>query len=319
MGQLKGQAFNPNDQTKTTHREITENNSNNGQIQTIMKKGKTYNLNETAKPTHRETTEQTNFVGQISHPTKTKQIVYNPNNVAKTTHRETTEQTDFVGVVSHPSATKQIVYDPNDSMKTTHRETIEQNDFVGAVSNSSKTKQIVYDPYDFTRTTHRETIEQNDYVTTPDAGYLQNGFGYQTAPLDVKNTQRQFQCDLYYTGGAGQAEAPANQQLYDSAYNMRQNYNKEIVAEGRYPTLSNVKLNSGKESVNIEIKKLDDDRQSHYSVMPAPTFPNGRKPMSKCEITSYKNNLPTHNTYFDPSLLSAYNQNPLTQSLHSWA
>jgi hypothetical protein len=148
---------------------------------------------------------------------------------------------------------------------------------------------------------------------------LQNGTGYQVTNADAKNTQRQFYSDWEYTGGANQADAGGNQQSYDSAYNMRQNMNKEIIAEGRAPTTTNVKLGSGKDQINMQIKKLQQDRYNQRSAMPAPTHPNARKAMDTCELTSFKNNLPTYNSYFDPTLTQTFDTNPLTQSLKSYA
>jgi hypothetical protein len=319
----KGRVYNPDDQTRTTIRETTENQTHQGHAQAAGArgvKGKVYNANDQAKTTIRETTEDLDYMGVVSHPQGTKQRVYDPEDIAKTTIKETTEQSDYMGTVSHPQRTKQKVYDPNDIAKTTIKETTEQSDYMGTVSHPQGTKQKVYDPFDFMRTTHRETTENNDHLNPVQATYLQSGLGYQTAPLDVKNTSRQFLTDYYYVKPGAQADAPANPQSYDSVYNMRQNYNKEEVAEGRYPTLSNVKLcGNMKENTFIEIKKLDQDRLNQYGAVPSPTCPNSRKPMDECELTSFKNNLPPFNSYFDPKLLKAYNQNPLTQSLHSWA
>jgi hypothetical protein len=137
--------------------------------------------------------------------------------------------------------------------------------------------------------------------------------------MDDKNTQRQFYSNWYHVGGAGQADAPSNPQLYESAYNMRQNNNMEVVAEGRTPTLSGMKLAAGKETCSMEIKKLESDQVNQYSVTRAPTVCNQQLPARPCELTTIKNNLPQINTYLDPSILKAHEQNPLAQSLYSWA
>ena len=311
----KGHVYDPNQTAKTTVRETTENNSHQGQIHDqSMNKGHVYDPNQIAKTTIRETTEKKDHLGPIGHSFKTKQIVYDPNQVAKTTIRETTERGDHIGVVSHPAQTKTIVYDPNQIAKTTIRETTEKGDYIGVVSHAVKTKQTVYDPFDFAKPTQRETTEDGDHFMPAGSTNIQNGLGYQTAPTDVKNTSRQFLTDYYYVKPAGQADAPSNQQLYDSAYNMRQNTYKEVVAEGRAPTLSGVKVTAGSDNINIDIKKLDQDRVNQYSNMPSPTFPNGQVPLTLDQINSFKNNIPTYNSYFDPSIhASTINLNPLTK------
>lgn len=317
---LKQKAYDPNDLAKTTIKETTEQDKHLGIVgNTQMIKQITYNPNSIAKTTTKETTEQDDHLGIVGNNQNMKHIAYNPNDVPMTTVKETTEKGDYMGISSNTQQTKHIAYDPNDVSKTTIKETTEQGDYLGVIGSTQQMKHIAYDPFDFAQTTHRETTEQNDYMTSGDSQTLQNGKGYQTAPTDTKNTQRQFYSEYYHVGGAGQADAPSNQQLYNAAYNMHQNEMKEVVAEGRYPTLSGMKLSPGKTDVNIEIKKLECDQVNQYSAMRAPINCNQRKAMDPCELTSFKNNLPPTNTYFDPSVLTPYINNPLAQSLHSWA
>jgi hypothetical protein len=319
---MKGKTYDKNDIMRTTIRETTEQDDHLGIVQAggaSGMKGKTHDKNDIMRTTIRETTEQDDHVGIVGKTSLLKQSVYDPHNVAKTTIRETTEQDDHVGIVGKTSLLKQSVYDPHNVAKTTIRETTEQDDHVGIVGKSDTNKHIVYDPFDCAKTTIREMTENNEYKTSINSSYLQNGQGYKTAPTDVKNTQREDYSDWQYVGAAGQADAPSNPQLYNHAYEMRQNVNKEKVAKGRYPTLSGTKINVGKANVNINIKKMERDQLNQYSVLPAPTLPNVRNPMKSCELTSIKNNLPQNNSNFDTSILSAFNMNPLTQPLNSWA
>jgi hypothetical protein len=318
VGDVKGRAYDPHDLTRTTIRETNEVNSHNGFVQTDGVKSQVYDPFDLMKTTIREMTEDNGQLGVVSGPASSvKGRAYDPQDVARTTTKETTENTQYLGTTNAQN-TKSRVYDPNDMARTTVKETTEQGDYLGT-SDAQHTKGLVYDPFDCAPTTHRETTEQNDYLMPVENTTLQNGKGYQTSPTDVKNTQRQVYSEYYHVGGASQADAPANPQLYDSAYNMRQSNVKEVIAEGRQPTLSGVKLTSGKTDVSIEIKKLEGDRVNHYSAMRAPINCNQRKPMSSCEMTSMKNNLPPSNTYFDPLILKAFKECPLAQSVHSWA
>lgn len=315
---VKGQVYNPFDLSKTTHRETTEDNNHQGYVNTEGVKGQVYNPFDLSRTTHRETTEDNTHQGQIK-TDGVKGKVYNPFDLTRTTVRETTEANDHMGPMGQVELTKGQVYDPNDQMRTTIKETTEKGDYVGVIGSSEHNKQIVYDPFDCPQTTHRETTEDQRYINGTQSTTLQNGTGYETAPTDIRNTQRQFYSQWYHVNSAGQADAPGNPQMYDAAYNMRQDVEKEVVAEGRAPTLSGVKLGPGKVDVSIEIKKLERDQVNQYSAMRAPISCNQALPADVCQMTSYKNALPPTNTYFDPAILKPFIQNPLAQSLQSWA
>jgi len=315
--QGKGVVYDPNHFAKTTIRETTENQSYLGQVKNDQGKGVVYDPFNLAKTTIRETTENQSYLGHVKND-QGKGVVYDPNHLAKTTVKETTEYNQYIGVGNTAQNIKPIIYNPDDTAKTTMKETTERGDYLGIMGSLQQNKGVVYDPFDVAVTTHRETTENNDYLMPVSSSNLQNGMGYQTAPTDNKNTQRQGYSDTYHVGAAGQADAPSHQQLYDGVYNMTQSNSKEVVAEGRSPTLSGVKLAAGKNSVNMEIKKLDSDRVNQYSAMRTPVC-NQRTPANSCQLTNMKNNLPEVNTYFDPSVLKTYEDCPLSQSLHSWA
>lgn len=314
---VKSQVYNPFNHAKTTNRQTTEDNNHQGNVQTDGVKGQVYNPFDLSRTTHRETTENNNHQGNIQADNKGQ--VYNPFDLSRTTNRETTENNDHVGPMGQGEIVKGQVYDPNDQMRTTIKETTEKGDYVGVIWSSEHNKQIVYDPFDCPQTTHRETTEDQRYINGTQSTTLQNGTGYETAPTDIRNTQRQFYSQWYHVNSAGQADAPSNPQMYDAAYNMRQDNEKEVVAEGREPTLSGIKMGPGKVDVSIEIKKLEKDQVNQYSAMRAPISCNQALPADVCQMTSYKNALPPTNTYFDPAVLKPYIQNPLAQSLHSWS
>jgi hypothetical protein len=316
----KGPVYDPTMTTKTTIRQTTEQDGHLGSVGlNNQQKGQVYDPSCLAKTTIRQMTENDGHLGSVGQSGVNKGQAYDPNDTMKTTTKETTELNSYLGTNNQSQNNRSVVYDPNQVAKTTIRQTTELDDHLGGAGTSHMSKQIAYDPFDAPQTTHRETTENNDYLMPAESSALQNGKGYQTAPTDTKNTQRQDYSDTYHVGGAGQAEAPSNQQLYDSAYNMRQNPLKEVVAEGRMPTLSGMKVTQGKVGVNMEIKKMERDQVNQYSAMRAPIHCNQRKPMSPCELTSSRNALPPTNTYFDPTILKAYIGNPLTQSLQSWA
>ena len=184
-------------------------------------------------------------------------------------------------------------------------------------NNEGTKKHICYDPFDVPLNTIRQTTENNNYIAGVNSNYLQDGAGYMTLPRDIENTQRQTYSKYYYVKTG--AEPNVGPRVYDDSYNMRQNGEKEIIAQGRYPTLSNAPLFNGPDTLNISVNKMDNDRKNNYVCTPT-LIPGGeRKIMNTCEVTKSRNTIGARNPSFDPNILSAFNRNPLTQSLQSWA
>ncbi|MEO0236705.1 MAG: hypothetical protein ABIN35_00535 [candidate division WOR-3 bacterium] len=314
--QLRGQVYDPNQIARPTIKQTTENNDHTGYFHPVQPSGQVYDPNQSTRPTIKQTTENNDHTGYF-HPVQPSGQVYDPNQSARPTIKQTTENNDHTGYF-HPVQTSGQVYDPNQIARPTIKQTTENNDHMGHFQ-SIQPSGRVYDPFDIPITTHRETTENNDVLLPVASSVLQNGNGYQTIVVDCKVTQREGYSDNYHVGGPGPTDAPSKPQNYDAAYNMRQNEIKEVISQGRDPTLSGVKLTIGKENINIEIKKLDRDRENHYSVVRNPTQCNQRLPLDQCQVTSFKNNLLSVNTRLDTSLLKPLIENPLAQSLQSWA
>lgn len=249
-----------------------------------------------------------------------KNQVYDPVSYQpETTLRELTENNSHSGYVNSELKKNPVVDNVNWQARTTTKETTENDDHIGNVTQLlGGSKHQTYDPINWNaKTTIRETTENNDHITSVDAGYMQNGNGYQIANMEDINTNRQFYTDYKYLKGATPAGAPSKTRKYDAEYNMRQNTNMEVIAKGRVPTISNVKVTN--QDMNIQIKKIDSDEINQYAFSKNPTNPKSYLPVESIEITSVKNNLPPYDNRLDNKLLKAFNQNPLTQSLHSYA
>ena len=274
-------------------------------------RGPSYNAAEwIAKKTIRETTEDNKHVGHVSGVQK-KHVVWEGQR-AKKTIRETTEDNKHIGQVAGVQK-KHIVWEGQRARKTI-RETTEDNKHIGHASGVQK-KHIVWEGQK-ARKTIKETTEDNNRKGNVGASSVKRGGGYSTSTWEAKNTSRQFLSDNSYTG-AGNA---ANKKMisYDNAYNARTNENKEIIAQGRAPTDRGPNL--GYQNINMEVKKLDDDRVNKYRVMKTSTIGNNFNPdaISRCTVTSEKNHLPELDTRLDVGILDAFKRNPLTQSLSSW-
>ena len=254
-------AYDPNDVARTTVRETTGATDWVGSAVGVeAKKLTVYDPNDVARTTVRETTGSTDWVGSAVGVEAKKLTVYDPNDVARTTVRETTGSTDWVGVATGVEAKKLTVYDPNDVARTTVRETTGSTEWVGVATGVEAKKLIVYDPTDIPRITLRNTNAEVDTALNvtragvPGARTLQFTDGWKPTSKAILSANSS------YTGSAGQARAKG-EQVYDTAYAMRQNGMKESTAAGRQPMKGNGILPTfnGEDNVNMTFRKLTTD------------------------------------------------------------
>lgn len=153
-------AYDPNQQTRTTIRETTESSGrNNGNVAQIGAGGLVaYDPNQQTRTTIRETTENKKHIGwtgKLGAGAIKSQVV----DAVSPTIRETTENNQHIGF-SNPKARHALqAYDPLQQTRTTIRETTENNKHLGGVSGAPQKKHIAYDPNDVAKTTIRETTE----------------------------------------------------------------------------------------------------------------------------------------------------------------
>ena len=153
------------------------------------------------------------------------------------------------------------VYDPNDVARTTVRETTGANDWVGiAASASAPTKLTVYDPTDITRITTRNTMAEPDRALNVTRAGMP-GSQQLAVPDGVRATTKEsISASSAYTGAAGLANAKG-EQVYDFAYAMRQDGQRENLSRGRKPVAGNglLSLFNGEDYMNVSFRKLDTD------------------------------------------------------------
>ena len=305
---MKGQAYDQNQTAKTTIRETTENNRRHGQIGRHQRRGPAYDQNQTMKTTVRETTENNRHHGFVGKH-KLKGQVYDQNETAKTTIGETTENNRRHGQINASHQRRGRVYDQNSTAKTTIKETVENNHHHGFVG-KHVLKGKVYDQNEVARKTIKETTENNNYVPTVNATRLQNGMGYTTTKVEMKNPQKAYLCNHEYIG-AGEATSNKKPRSYDSSY--RVNTNKEQIAVGRAPNEVKNPVNVGKEGYNICINKLDLDREVPHIIGKGTSVGNIYNPNSitRCSITTRKNVTPTQVDRLQSDMLDHVKNNPL--------
>jgi hypothetical protein len=342
----------PNDIMRTTIKETTIDNDYVGIVDAAMpSKPTVHDPNDVMRTTIKETTIDNNYIGIVDAAMPSKLTVYDPNDILRTTIKETTIDNSHIGFYGITTASKQTVQDPNDILRTTIKETTIEN-LAPHINLSAPKALTVYDPNDVMRTTVKETTIDNDHtghiqgVERVGKGYVianmnpkttqkqflsdhyyqghadaqsgtGNGRGYLVANVEAKTTQKQFLSNYEYQGHASHAttKAPTS---YASDYNARITSKKDIVAKGRTPTNSSVKLAAGSDMINHYNKKIEADvinvREPYedklYSIPPQ---------QNQCGLTTMKDKLSedVNRERINPDNLKAFQENPYTQPLNS--
>ena len=168
--------------------------------------------------------------------------------------------------------------------------------------------------YDSVRVTKKQTT-----IDSANNGYLGNNIGAMTTkPYEAPEWTTKDSTQFDYTGNAGAYVKGDMDKI--NYMNAETNPTKEIISQGRAPTLNNTKISNGMDTINMDIKKMDVDYMNHrlngvdkvYGVIPQD---------NTCEITSMKDRLEDTSiaNRIDPTLLNPFKENPYTQPLSSFA
>ena len=315
-GVIKGPAHDPNDITRTTIKETNIHNTKTGNMSSGVVKGPAHDPNDITRTTLKETNIHNSRTGNVFVPVKSG-VVHDPHDKAKTTIKELDIDNKHFTNVRGPK--RNVVYDPNDIARTTVKETNIHNNREGNVKNTTLQNGDGYLVASYEdKNTNRQFTSDLDYTGIADGQVGHgNGDGYLTGNYEDKHTNRQFTSDYEYVGVAeSYLDKPSNIKMYDEA---RLNEIKEGVSEGRYPTLSNVKLANGADTVNIEIKKLEEDRENQYAPISDKLYTQ-IPTLTKCTVTTDKNilNDKSISQRINPEILDAFKSNPYTQPLNSY-
>ena len=168
---------------------------------------------------------------------------------------------------------------------------------------------------DNVRVTKKQTT-----IDSANNGYMSGGFNKLTmGPEDQKVTVKETTL-TGYTGVAGSQGYSGNMSK-DNYMNAETNPNKEIIAQGRMPTLSNTKVVNGGEHFNVEIKKIESDYMNQSENKLGKVYSTSRDKTSY-ELTTMKDKLDDSDLLserIDKDLLNPFKNNPYTQSLSSFA
>ena len=145
------------------------------------------------------------------------------------------------------------------------------------------------------------------------------GEGYLTNKKVAPETNRQFTAQNEYTGVAGSKDKKT--MSYEDIYAMTLNEVREATLKGRAPTDSNVSMAVGGDMINIDIAKLDEDRENARDLVISKitnAIPSMDTTVNNCNFTSDKDTLCSNNLErIDPTLLEAYRENPYTHALNT--
>jgi hypothetical protein len=239
--------------------------------------------------------------------------VYDPNDIARTTIKETTIDNDHFGnfeMANGPQ--KMTVYDPTDVAKTTIKETTSDNVRTGEVKVTEKHEHYSYE--DLPKITIRNTTETFDTELNINRDAPSNP--EQFPEQEIKPTNRQSTSNRSHYGLMDSSVDKST--TYDMAYNMITNNNKEQIAKGRTPTAQGVKTYIGKDKYgNVLNKKKLSEIDNIDPIMGSPFTHTPNKDVV-VNISQYKDTLGTLDR-IQPNLLEAFNDNPYTQSLHSYS
>jgi len=309
----KGVAWDPNDTTKTTIKETNIHDNRTGNIQTtVNSKGTILDYKDMKfKTTIRETISPEEI--NVNMRVHSKLTVNDSNDIAKTTIKETNIHDNRTGNIAGP--VKLTVYDPNDVAKTTIKETRIDNKHTGNVGGVTNNNGYLTNEMEAPNT-NRQFTSDNEYSGIADNE--RSGLGYLTNEKEAPNTNRQFTSDNEYGGTANSFyKKPAS---YDHKNRIRTNQVKEGTLKGRCPVPESTKISNGSDKINIDIKKIEGDIINTREVSGNKIY-NSLTAIDKCSITQEKNNYNYRimDERIEPDLLNAFNNNPYTQSLSSYA
>ena len=306
------------------------------------------------------TTRKENFVGNarpdgnMSAAMPPKLKVYDSEDVARTTIKETNIHNNHEGFLSGGEF-KTKAYDPEDVARTTIKETNIHNDAPYLnMTPQQPTSLRVHDPEDVARVTLKEQTIDKKYIGGASAGAEYQKGGYLSNRVNMRNTNKQFNSDYEYYGGANgdattgsgngylvtRVNAKNTNKQFTSVneykgvagfYNscpmstadkrsMRLNPNKQHISQGRAPTQQGSKVATGGDKVNMQFKKLEADQINIREPAESQVY---QSPPTKntCGLTTIKDKLPENiqRSRIDPDILDSYINNPYTQSLTSVA
>lgn len=239
------------------------------------------------------------------------------NSVLHNNRSITTERQPEYGAVA--TFAKAVIAPLMDILRPSRKENVIGNlRPTGNAGNVANHAGYVYNPADRTRTTIREMTEGR-----PDHMFVSNqkeagGYGY-TVNKQQPVLQERDSTNIKYMGPAGNTETTNNTMTYDAAYNAHL-INKEPISRGRNPMGSSVKMFNGQSHTNIQVDKIETDRNNNRMFVPQNITKASATKQQFGQMTArseYGQDIHCQRT--QPDSLNAFRNNPYTHPLHSVA
>jgi len=231
------------------------------------------------------------------------------------TNRSTTRAAENVGIVN--GIMKAVISPFMDILRPTRKEDIIGN--MKYTGNAARTvaNSVIYNPGDRTKTTIREMTENKLDFNHLNVQNQVDSNGYLVEKYRNIDQQRN-STECAYSGNAGPSVYAANMS-YDAGYAQHNNVNK---------TYKN-RPNQGQNQIfnqndNISIHKRDCDRDNNRWWVRSPGSTHVATSTPSVESYGHLNAPQTYNygiecERINPDILTAFKNNPYTQSLQSWA
>lgn len=155
-------------------------------------------------------------------------------------------------------------------------------------------------------------------INSQNNGYIKGGLdnptlGYEQPEPTIKDTT------IFSHTGIGGGIVLGHMEK-DNYNNAETNPTKEIISQGRTPTINNTKISNGMDTVNIDIKKIEGDYMNYRENGPEKVYQEIPTD-NNCEVTTMKDRLDDYSISdrIDPNLLNPFRDNPYTKPLDSFA
>ena len=348
QGSTKGVVYDPNDTARATIKETNIDNNYRSNVGVSSKGNVVYDPNDIARTTIKETNIDNNYRSNIGVSSKGN-VVYDPNDIARTTIKETNIDNNYqsnVGVNTKGN----VVYDPNDIARTTIKETNIDNNHLGNTSTNAN-KSYIRNKGIAKKTVKQTTLlkdalgvateVRNDghsvtdiqvpgtqrqstsvsYVGTSDGPDLG---AYDVTEVEAKHTLKEETSNIEYTGNVGNAggisDAPMS---YEDIYNAEIKAIRGMTDKGFTPGASGYNKIIGGNDIHATTHKLN-EIQNEYLVergVQSDKVYNSIPQITEVNITTRKDIAPNEPLAdrINPEMIKAFQENPYTQSLKSWA
>jgi len=348
-GMNKGVAYDPNDITRTTIKETNIHNKHSGNMGMGMNKGIAYDPNDVTRTTIKETNIHNEYSSNVQNMNRGN-TVYDPNSITRTTVKETTLHNNHNGILSSGAPSRGIVYDPNNKARTTTKETTIRNKRKANINSTSGQGGYIKSKDKAKITMKQTTLAKNFMGIATESrndGYTVNGVqapetireytsveytgdatgpelgAYDITDVEAPNTMRQFTSDIEYFGGAGNDGVNTKPMSYEDIYNAEIKAIRGTIDEGYTPGAMGPNEVVGSSAINVTTSKIGDIQNKYLTErgVQANKVYNSIPQLTRNNLTQEKEIVPNEPLAdrINPDMVSAFKENPYTQSLGSWA